>query len=165
MLTINTGSRSLCSGLSRRDLLRIGGAGLFGTSASQLLAAESLQRATGGRAKSVMFLFLFGGPSQLESFDLKPDAASKIRGPLQPIASRTPGLLISEKLPRTAAISDKVTVIRTMTHSHNDHNACHYIQTGHPWTRTAASGNDAKFSLSLLLMLDAYSNNPPFSAF
>jgi len=142
MLTINTRSRSLCSGLSRRDLLRVGGAGLFGTSASQLLAAESLQRVTGGRAKSVMFLYLFGGPSQLESFDLKPDAASKIRGPLMPIASRTPGLLISEKLPRTAAISDKITVIRTMTHPHNDHNACHYIQTGHPWTRTAASGND-----------------------
>jgi hypothetical protein len=142
MLTINTRNRSLCNGLSRRDLLQIGGAGLFGTSASQLLAAESLRSVTGGRAKSVMFLYLFGGPSQLESFDLKPNAASKIRGPLSPIASRTPGLLISEKLPRIAAISDKLTVIRTMTHAHNDHNACHYIQTGHPWTRTASSGND-----------------------
>ncbi|MFP6764438.1 MAG: DUF1501 domain-containing protein, partial [Planctomycetaceae bacterium] len=85
MLTINSGSRSLCSGLSRRDLLRIGGTGLFGTSASQLLAAESLRAATGGRARSVMFLFLFGGPSQLESFDMKPTAASSIRGPLDPI--------------------------------------------------------------------------------
>ena len=71
MLTINSHNRSVCGGLSRRDLLRVGGAGLFGTSVSQLLAAEPLRSATGGRAKSVMFLFLFGGPSQLESFDLR----------------------------------------------------------------------------------------------
>ena len=138
MLTINTNNRSVCSGLSRRDLLRVGGAGLFGTSVNQLLASETVRAATGGRAKSVMFLFLFGGPSQLESFDMKPSAASKIRGPLKPIASRTPGLLISEKLPRTAAISDKVAVIRTMTHPHNDHNACHYIQTCLLYTSDAA---------------------------
>ena len=123
MLTINSRRRSVCNGLSRRDLLRIGGAGLFGTSASQLLAAENLQAATGGRAKSVLFLFLFGGPSQLESFDMKPTAPTKIRGPLTPIASRTPGLMISEKLPHTAEISDKFTVISSMHHPHNDHNA------------------------------------------
>ena len=116
--------------------------GLFGTSLSQLLAAENVKTITGGRARSVMFLFLFGGPSQLESFDMKPEAASTLRGPLKPIASRTPGLLISEKLARTAAVSDKFTVIRTMNHPHNDHNACHYIQTGHAWTRKAANGND-----------------------
>ena len=61
MLTINTNNRSVCSGLSRRDLLRVGGAGLFGTSVNQLLASEAVRAATGGRAKSVMFLFLFGG--------------------------------------------------------------------------------------------------------
>ncbi|MFP6769555.1 MAG: DUF1501 domain-containing protein [Planctomycetaceae bacterium] len=142
MLTINGGRRSLCNGLTRRDVLRAGGAGLFGTSLSQLLAAENVRTITGGRARSVMFLFLFCGPSQLESFDMKPEAASTLRGPLKPIASRTPGLLISEKLARTAAVSDKFTVIRTMNHPHNDHNACHYIQTGHAWTRKAANGND-----------------------
>ena len=142
MLTINSRRRAVCNGLSRRDLLRIGGFGLFGASTLQLLAAENLKAATGGRAKSVLFLFLFGGPSQLESFDMKPSAPTKIRGPLTPIASRTPGLMISEKLPRTAEISDRYTVIRSMTHPHNDHNACHYIQTGHAWTRSAANGND-----------------------
>ena len=143
MLAINSRRRTLCNGFSRREVLRVGGAGLFGTSLNGLLSAESVAEVfSGGRAKSVMFLFLFGGPSQLESFDMKPRAPSKLRGPLKPIASRTPGLLISEKLPGTAAISDKFTVIRTMTHQHNDHNACHYIQTGHAWTRTAANGND-----------------------
>ncbi len=143
MLSILGNTKRVCSGLSRRELLQAGGAGLFGLSLPQLLAAEE---AGGpfrkGRAKSGIFLYLFGGPSQLETFDLKPKAPSKLRGPFQPIASRTPGLQICEHLGRTAQISDKVCVVRTMTHPHNDHNACHYIQTGHKWTRSAQNGSD-----------------------
>jgi hypothetical protein len=82
----------------------------------------------------VIFINLFGGPSQLETFDLKPDAPDKIRGPFRPVASRTRGLLISEHLPRLAEISDKFCVVRTMTHPFNDHSgAAHYIQTGKMW--------------------------------
>jgi len=132
MLNIQGTPRRLCNGLTRRDLLRAGGAGLFGTSLTQLLAAEEAGHVIEPRAKSVMFLFMFGGPSQLETFDMKPDAPSGIRGPFQPIASRTPGLRICEHLPRLAALSDKYTVVRTLNHNQNDHNACHYIQTGHP---------------------------------
>ena len=142
MLSILGYPKQTCCGLTRREALQVGGAGLFGVNLPQLLAAEGQTAYRGGRAKSVMFLFLFGGPSQLETFDMKPDAPTKIRGPFRPIASRTPGLRISEHLPRTAKISDKCCVIRTMTHKHNDHNACHYIQTGHKWTRTAANGSD-----------------------
>jgi hypothetical protein len=92
----------------------------------------------------VIFLFLFGGPSQLETFDLKPDAPSKIRGPFKPIASRTPGLLISEHLDRLASASDKFCVVRTMTHSYNDHSgAGHYIQTGRRWHVPIGGGFDA----------------------
>ncbi|MCP4783259.1 MAG: DUF1501 domain-containing protein [Fuerstiella sp.] len=132
MLTIQGKPKRLCNGLSRRDLLHGAGAGLLGTSLTSLLAAEEAGHVVRPRAKSVMFLFLFGGPSQLETFDMKPDAATGIRGPYQPIASRTAGLRICEKLPQLAAMSDQFAVIRTMTHPHNDHNACHYIQTGHP---------------------------------
>ncbi len=132
MLTIQGRPRGVCNGPTRRDVLRAGGAGLLGTSLTTLLAAEEAGQVVFPRAKSVLFLFLFGGPSQLETFDLKPDAASGIRGPYQPIPSRTPGLRICEHLPRLAALSDKFAVVRTMTHRHNDHNACHYIQTGHP---------------------------------
>ena len=107
---------------------------MFGLTLPKVLAAEQQQPFVKGKAKSVIFLFLFGGPSQLETFDLKPKAPSKIRGPFKPIACRTPGLLIGEHLPRTAAISDKLCVIKTMTHSYNDHSgAGHYIQTGHRW--------------------------------
>src|SRR6476619_225601 len=117
----------------RRSLLEAAGAGLFALSLPRLLAAESLG-GRGPRARSVIFLTLFGGPSQLETFDLKPPAPSKIRGPFQPTSSRTPGLLISDQLPRLAATSDKFCVVRSMTHPYNDHSGgAHYIQTGRQW--------------------------------
>lgn len=145
MLSILGQPVRLCNGISRREILQAGGAGLFGTSLSKLLASEADGTILPAQAKSVMFLFLFGGPSQLETFDLKPDAPSGIRGPYQPIPSRTPGLQISERLPNLAAISDKFAVIRTLTHPQNDHNACHYIQTGHPMPPAprGAAGVDA----------------------
>ena len=75
MLTIHGKPRYLCNGLSRRDLLHAGGAGLLGTNLTSLFAAEDAGSVVMPRAKSVMFLFLFGGPSMLETFDMKPDAA------------------------------------------------------------------------------------------
>lgn len=123
---------------SRRTILEAAGAGLLGLSVPRLLAAEDARReaSTGatGRARSVIFLYLFGGPSQLETFDLKPDAPDAIRGPFRPIASRTPGLQICEHLPRLAQVSDRYCVVRTMSHSYNDHSgAAHYMQTGKRW--------------------------------
>ena len=131
MLTIQGTSQRVCNGLTRRDVIREAGTGLLGTSLPMLLAAEEAGVVVAPKAKSVMFVFLFGGPSQLETFDLKPNAPKEIRGPYQPIASRSPGLLVSDHLPKLAAMSDKYAVIRTMTHGQNDHNACHIIQTGH----------------------------------
>ena len=134
MLSILGKPRAACDGTTRRKLLQAGGAGLLGLTLPKILQAESAESSLPPRAKSVIFLFLFGGPSQLETFDLKPDAPADIRGPFQPIASRTPGLRISEHLPKTAAVSDKVCVLKTMTHPYNDHSgAGHYIQTGHRW--------------------------------
>ncbi len=134
MLTILGNRREVCDGATRRQLLQAGGAGLLGLSLPKLLRAEAEQSSVPARAKSVIFLFLFGGPSQLETFDLKPQAPSDIRGPFGPIASRTPGLHICEHLPRTAQISDKFCVLKTMTHAYNDHSgAGHYLQTGHRW--------------------------------
>lgn len=134
MLTIRGRARRTCDGFSRRELIQAGGAGLFGLSLPNLLAAESQLSEIKPKAKSVIFLLLFGGPSQLETFDMKPDAPELIRGPFRPIASRTPDLLISEHLPRLADVSDKFCVIRTMTHTLNDHSGGgHYIQTGKRW--------------------------------
>ena len=134
MLTVLGEARRACDGLTRRELLRAGGLGLLGLGLPGMLAAEQARPGSGGRARSVIFLFLFGGPSQLETFDMKPEAPEKIRGPYRPIASRTPGLRICEHLPRLADVSDKYCVVRTMTHGYNDHSgAGHYIQTGKRW--------------------------------
>ncbi len=137
MLQIDGRPHSACDGVSRRRILEAAGAGLFGLSLPRLLAAEenaAQGRGPRPRAKAVIFLTLFGGPSQLETFDLKPDAPDTIRGPFRPIASRTPGLLISEHLPRLAEVSDRFCVVRSMSHPYNDHSgAAHYIQTGKVW--------------------------------
>lgn len=132
MLTVLSHPRRNCSGLARRELLQIGGAGLLGLSLPRLWAAEAASEAHQARAKSVLFVFLYGGPSQLETFDMKPDAASNIRGPFRPIASRTPDLRICEHLPRLAERSDRYCVVRTVNHAQNDHNGTHIIQTGRP---------------------------------
>jgi hypothetical protein len=145
VLTILGRPRRVCDGLTRRELLLAGGAGLFGLGLPGVLAAEAARPGRPARAKSVLFVFLFGGPSQLETFDMKPDAPSGIRGPFRPTASRTPGLRICEHLPRLAALSGQFCVVRTVTHRQNDHNACHYIQTGHPMPPAprGAAGVDA----------------------
>jgi hypothetical protein len=136
--------RQAAGDVSRRQVLQAAGAGLFGLTLPKLLAAEASAPGIAARAKSVIFLTLFGGPSQLETFDLKPNAPEKIRGPFKPTPCKTPGLLISDQLPRLAACSDKFCVIRSMTHSYNDHStAGHYIQTGHPWHIPIGGGFNA----------------------
>lgn len=134
MLTLNGAVTRVCGRRTRRTALQAGGAGLLGLNLPLLMAAEQKAGHPRARAKSVIFMFLFGGPSQLETFDMKPHAPDKIRGPFQPVSSRSPGLQICEHLPGTAAVSDKCAIIRTMSHSYNDHSgAGHYIQTGHRW--------------------------------
>lgn len=118
------------SGLSRRQLLQVGGAGMLGMHFDQLLQAEGNGGSGKGKAKAVIFVFLFGGPSQLETFDVRPDAPDTIRGPFQTIPTKTPGLRFCEHLPNLANLTDKFALIRTLNHSENNHNGCHFIQTG-----------------------------------
>ena len=121
---------------NRRKLIQAAGTGLLGVSLPKILAAEesNFSDAPSPTAKNVIFMHLFGGPSQLETFDMKPDAPSDIRGPFKPTPCKTDGLLVCEHLPNIAKITDKVTVVKTMTHDFNDHSgAGHYVQTGHRW--------------------------------
>ena len=136
MLNIQGSPSRSCAGFNRRTMLQAAGAGLMGLNVNNILAAESLggSQALRPRARSVIFLFLFGGPSQYETFDMKPNAPEKIRGPFKPIASANPELVISEHLPHLARRADQFSVIRTMTHTFNDHSGGgHYMQTGHRW--------------------------------
>src|SRR5687767_10023446 len=121
--------------LSRRSLLRVGGLGMLGLTMPTLLRAQTNKPAAPKikpRAKSVIFLYQFGGPSHIDMFDMKPDAPESIRGPHKPIASNVPGIQVSEHLPRVAKVMDKVTLIRSMTHTMKNHNsASYYALTGH----------------------------------
>lgn len=119
--------------LSRRRLLTIGGAGMLGLSLPRLLrAADAATPAKAPRAKSVVFLYQFGGPSHIDMFDMKPDAPERIRGPYQSISTAVPGLGVCERLPRVAQVMDKVTLIRSMHHTMKNHNsASYYALTGH----------------------------------
>lgn len=119
--------------LSRRAVLRVGGASLFGMSYPQLLKAVEKSKAPKATAKCVIFLHQWGGPGQHETFDMKPDAPENIRGWYKPIPSVVPGLQVCEKLPRIAKIMDRVSVVRCFTHEMKNHNSAgYYSLTGVP---------------------------------
>lgn len=111
----------------RRDLLQAGAIGLVGLSLPEVLAARAQAGAAAREGKSVIYLFLSGGLAQHDSFDPKPDAPDDIRGEFQPIRTRTPGLIVSEHLPRLAARSHRWTVLRSLSHPVNDHSLGHHI--------------------------------------
>jgi hypothetical protein len=127
--------------LHRRQALRIGGLGALGLTLPRLLRAAEQpgtgQLGTGRpgplpRAKSVIFLFQWGGPSQLDTFDMKPDAPNDVRSPYKTIPSVVPGLPVCELLPRMAERMDQVCLVRTLTHTMKNHNSAgYYALTGH----------------------------------
>lgn len=124
--------------INRRELLRVGGLSLFGTTLPSLLAGRARGASgrgssleTFGRAKSCILLFMWGGPSQLDTWDLKPKAPEIVRGEFRPIATRTPGIQISEHLPLLAQRTDRLAIIRSMNHKDVNHlEASHEMLTG-----------------------------------
>jgi len=110
--------------LDRRDALRAGAVGLLGLGLSDLNALRAERKRS---ANAVIYIFLSGGLAQHESFDPKPDAPDAIRGEFGTTATRTPGLRITEHLPKLAACSDKWCVVRSLTHGSNDHSLSHHI--------------------------------------
>jgi hypothetical protein len=131
--TFGAGRRRLCTGVSRRHLLRLGASGLFaGLSLPRLLQSEA--QAAGGmkaRAKSCIFIFLEGGPPHQDMWDPKPDAPAEVRGPFQPISTAVPGTIFTEHCGRCAKIADRFTVVRSHSHADNGHmTGYHYVMTG-----------------------------------
>jgi hypothetical protein len=123
MLTIYDRSRSrFCDGVSRRNFLKIGALGLGGLALPQLLQAESKMGIRRSH-KAVIMIFLPGGPSHQDIFDLKMDAPKEIRGEFKPISTKVPGIQICEHLPKLAQLTDKTTIIRSMVGALDDHNA------------------------------------------
>lgn len=115
---------------SRRDMLRIGGLSALGLGLTDLFAKPAVAQAA--TAKSCILIWLDGGPSHLETFDVKPNAPAEVRGPFRTIATAVPGIEISECLPMTAQVMKHVCVVRSMTSPLGEHGlANHYMLTGY----------------------------------
>jgi hypothetical protein len=124
-------SPSRCDRVSRRDVLRLGGLTAFGLGLPDFFRLRAAEQKP-ARAKSCILIWLDGGPSHLETFDLKPDVPADVRGPFRPIQTKTPGVEICELLPRTAEMTKHFAIVRSMTSPLGEHGiANHYLLTGY----------------------------------
>ena len=151
--------------LSRRAWLRIGGLGWLGLSLPSLLRGESTAEVK-SVAKSCVLFLLHGGPSQLDIWDMKPLAPAEVRGEFKPIATRVPGIRITEHLPHLASLSHLFTIVRSMTHTAVNHNTATYlVTTGHPPLRDliafSPSENDFPHLGAQIALRKAGANNSP----
>jgi hypothetical protein len=123
MLRLVSGKQRLCDGISRRSFLQIGSLAMGGLSLPALLQAQQRTGRTGLSTKSVIMVYLTGGLSHHDSFDLKPNAPAEIRGEFKPIPTRVAGIQIGELLPRLAGMMDKLAVIRSIVGLRDEHSS------------------------------------------
>ena len=140
-----------CDGITRRELMRVGGSALLGLSLPQILqlrAASAAESVGGGpgwnKAKRVILIYLQGGPSHLDLWDPKDDAPSDVKSAFKTIKSKVPGMEVTELMPRLAAVTDKLTFIRTMSYTPIglfNHTAAMYMMlTGYTADKVSPSG-------------------------
>lgn len=140
MIRVLGGPKRLCDGLTRRDLLQVGGLSLMGLGLGGSLAEGALMPSPSdagstlpgfGQARSCIMLYLYGAPSQIETFDPKPEAPVEVRGELGSIETCLPGVRVGEGLPRLSKLMDKMTVLRSVTHPYPIHGVA-FATTGIP---------------------------------
>src|SRR5437667_101010 len=123
-ISLNPKRNRFCNGWSRRAFIRVGALTPLGLSLGGLLASEKLASGTPARrtrARSVILVYLGGGLSHHDSFDLKPDAPDDVRGKYSPIDTVVPGLKIGERLPLMARVIDRVVLARSDYHNYDHH--------------------------------------------
>src|SRR5215212_7925591 len=143
----------VCDGLTRRELLRVGGCAMLGLSLPEFLSAEALASVAAparagkdgfGAAKSVILLYLQGGPSHIDIWDPKPDAPANIRGEFKAIPTVVPGIQLSETMPLLAKQVDKATLIRSVSYTpaglFNHTAAMYQMLTGETPDKVSPSG-------------------------
>jgi hypothetical protein len=117
---------------SRRRLLQVGSVGLLGLSLPELLHAQSTLSSRSGKEKACIFIYQYGGLSQLDSWDPKPGAPEELRGPYRSIATKVPGFQVGELMPKLASLADKYSVIRSLSHKVPVHDAANkMLLAGH----------------------------------
>jgi hypothetical protein len=176
MFSILGQSPRLCDGISRREMLRVGGLGALGLSLPTLLRASQtgpipkgiVRDPTFGRAKNVIYVWLQGGPPQHETFDPKPEAPVEIRGPFHPIQTNIPGIQFCELLPRIARIADKLAVVRSLHTDSDQHCASGYeVLTGYHYTGTNSrviAPTDWPYFGSVLKLIKPSEKLPPLTS-
>ena len=135
------GASRYCDGLERRSFIQLGLAGMATAGMPDLLKAKAISEASGNDKKntSIILLWLDGGPSHLDTYDMKPEAPAEYRGIWNPIKTNVPGIDVTEFFPRHAKVADKFSIIRSIHHDQGDHFAGgHYMLTG----RGGASGGN-----------------------
>ena len=145
-----------CDGMTRRQALRIGASGMLGGMSLPLLLQLQAEAAVpkagpsrSGKAKACIFIFLEGGPSTIDMWDLKPEAPQEIRGPWKPIKTNVSGIEIGEQLPLCAKVADKYAILRSHSHNDNGHSTgYHYVVTG--WKADFADGASQQVPNNLL---------------
>jgi hypothetical protein len=137
MLRLFGNRKVLCDGVTRRDLLHIGGLGAFGVALHDVLGWQQAKAAPAkfdakfGQAKSCILIYKYGSPPQHETFDPKPGAPTEIQGEMKAIPTNVPGIHIGDHLPKIARIMDRLTVVRSLTHPYALHGTV-YATTGIP---------------------------------
>ena len=120
-----------CDGVERRDFLKVGALGASSVTLANYLRWSHAAETTKARAKSAIFINLAGGPSHMDTFDMKPDAPAEYRGEFNPIETNVPGIQISEHLPKLAKCMDKFVILRGVTHTLAAHElGSQYVNTG-----------------------------------
>ncbi len=141
MLTIpGTSPVRLCDGLPRRDFLRIGALGLGGMALADLLRRQARGGARTG-PKAVIYVYLWGGPSHIDTYDMKPDAPVEYRGEFKPIRTNVPGFDICELMPLQAKIADKLALVRNLKFNPNFHDP---VELFSGYRKPAESGSAAR---------------------
>lgn len=151
--------RDFCDRLSRRNFLKIGALG--GLTLPHLLRAEAAAGVSNSQ-KSVIMIYLVGGPPHQDMFDLKPNAPQEIAGPWKPIATNVPGFEICEAFPRLARMTDKLAVIRSLVGNQADHDAIQVFNGHHPKKQTPSGGWPQFGSTVSKILGSAHVAAPPY---
>ncbi|MGE3314549.1 MAG: DUF1501 domain-containing protein [Planctomycetaceae bacterium] len=152
---------SFCDRMTRRNFLKIGTLGLGGLSLPQLLKADDAA-GNSRSVKSVIMIYLVGGPPHQDMFDLKPEAPREVAGPWRPIATNVPGFEICEAFPRLARMADKFTIVRSLVGNQAGHDAIQVFNGHDPGKPTAAGGWPQFGSAVAKLQGPAHLSTPPF---
>ena len=157
MFTVSGSRARYCDGVSRRNFLKLGAVGVGGLTLADMLRADEAQKGDATYArKSIINVYLGGGPSHLDTFDLKPEAPQEFRGEFKPVDTNVSGIQICEHLPRLASMMSKLAIIRSITGLHEEHSP-HQTETG--WSDQSLRSSGGRPSLGSIVAKLQGANN------